>query len=117
MQSRPFLDDMLAYARKALTLVGERDGAALASDEVRFLAVQRCIEIIGEAASRTPSPVADALSHIEFRNAAATRHRIVHGYRTIDPDIVARTVSDHFPKLVADLEVALAGQLPDESQE
>lgn len=38
------------------------------------------------------------------------RHRLVHGYGTIDPTILADTIRTDFPPLIA----ALAGDLPEE---
>ena len=49
------LEDMRAYAVEAVDLLGERSGEDLATDRMRFLAVSRAAEIVGEAATRVPS--------------------------------------------------------------
>jgi uncharacterized protein with HEPN domain len=43
------------------------------------------------------------------------RHRLIHGYGAIDPTILADTVRNDFPLLVAALEIVLGGDLPDGS--
>ena len=105
---------MLVYAEKAQTLCANRDGAALAADDAAFLAIQRCLEIIGEAANQTPLDVQAAYPWIPFRAAIAMRHKIVHGYRMVDPAIIAETIRTDLPGLVAAIRQALSAPLPDE---
>jgi uncharacterized protein with HEPN domain len=113
-QSRPLMEDMLAYAEEAMGLVQNRAGEQLAADRMRFLAVCRAAEIVGEAASQIPIEVRQQLTDIAFKNAIGMRHRLAHGYGTINPTIVAETVRRDFPALAVALRLALAGRLPDE---
>jgi uncharacterized protein with HEPN domain len=113
--ARPLLEDMLAYAKEAMDLVGARSGQELAADRMRFLAASRAVEIIGEAAMQVPGTVRDALPTIPFRQASDMRNRLIHGYGAVSPDILADTVRGDLPGLVAALENALARPLPDES--
>ena len=83
---------------------------------MRFLAVSRAAEIVGEAGSRVPIEVQAALARIPFRKAIAMRHRLVHGYGAVSANILADTVRNDFPALIAALEAALARPLPDEAQ-
>jgi uncharacterized protein with HEPN domain len=106
---------MLSYAREARELVGDRSGGDLASDRMRFLAVTRAVEVVGEAAAQTPEWIANALTSVPFRQAADMRNRIIHGYGSVSADILADTVRGDFPALITVLEAALAGQLPDEA--
>lgn len=113
-QARPLLEDMRAFAREAADILGDRSGEELAADRIRLLAVTRAAEIVGEAAARVPKVVQDNLIEIEFANATAMRNRLIHGYGTIDPTILADTIRTDFPPLIAALDAALAGDLPDE---
>ena len=97
MRARAYLIDMKIYAGKAVYFLGERDGEALEADEMRHLAIQRCLEIGGEAAGRVPGFVEALLPEIPFRDAAAMRHRIVHGYASVNADRVAETCAFTFP--------------------
>ncbi len=105
---------MLAYAIEAIELVGARSGNELSGDRMRFLAVSRTVEIIGEAAARVSQDVKVALPAIPFRNAISMRNRLIHGYGSTDAEILADTVKRDLPKLVKTLRAALAGILPDE---
>jgi uncharacterized protein with HEPN domain len=113
--ARPLLEDMLAYAKEAVDLVGERAGLELAADRMRFLAVSRAVEIIGEAAAQTPEAARMALPMIPFRQASDMRNRLIHGYGAVSADILADTVRSDFPDLIKSLETALAVALPDEA--
>lgn len=111
---RPLLEDMASYARRAVDIVAQAGEGGLARDEVRNLAVQRCLEIIGEAANAVPLEVQTQFPEIAFRQAIAMRHRIIHGYSRIDTAIIEATIRDDLPGLIAALESALASALLDE---
>jgi uncharacterized protein with HEPN domain len=113
--ARPLLEDMRAYAEEALEYLGDRGAAEIAGDRMRYLAMARAAEIVGEAASQVPVAVRDRLSSIPFKGAIGMRHRLIHGYGGIDPTILADTIRNDFPPLVAALATVLAGDLPDNS--
>lgn len=109
--TRFYLQDMLEFARQAV------DIAALEGSErrgVRELAIERCFEIIGEAATRVEPDVRAALIDIPFRNAIAMRNRIIHGYDTLSLAVLQKTAEDSLPPMIAALEAALDQPLPDE---
>ena len=109
--ARFYLEDMLAYARKAVEFAAMDAGA---DRGMRELAFERCFEIIGEAARNVDSAVASALRDIEFREAINMRNRIIHGYDTLSLSILEETAKRDLPRLIAALEAALAEKLPDE---
>jgi uncharacterized protein with HEPN domain len=111
---RPLLEDMLHYARRAMEIAGQAGEGSLAPDDVRSLAVQRCLEIIGEAANAVPTDIHARFPDIPFRQAIAMRHRIIHGYSRIDTAIIEATIGDDLPGLIAAVERALAGGLIDD---
>lgn len=113
-KARPILEDMLAYAEEARSILEDRDGAALRADRIRLLAITRAVEIVGEAATQLPSDVSAALP-IDLQPAIAMRHRLIHGYDSVSADIVAKTVRDDFPAFIEALRSALANPLPDGS--
>jgi uncharacterized protein with HEPN domain len=113
--ARPLLEDMRAYAEEALGYVGDRGADEMAKDRMRYLAIARAAEIVGEAASQVPVSVRDRLRSIPFKGAIGMRNRLIHGYGGIDPTILADTVRNDFPPLVEALATVLAGDLPDGS--
>ena len=75
-------------------------------DSVRLLvlAVVKCIEIIGEAASRvSPEGQAEA-PELPWRDMIDMRHRLVHAYYDVNLDVVWSTLREDLPPLIAALE-------------
>ncbi|WBQ11013.1 DUF86 domain-containing protein [Hyphomonadaceae bacterium ML37] len=103
---------MLHYARKAVEIAAGPSHPAQRSDDVRMLALQRRLEIIGEAANSVPVETQAQFPDIAFQQAIAMRHRLIHGYNRIKISIVEATAQDDLPGLIASLERALDGALP-----
>ena len=66
-------------------------------------AVERNIEIIGEAANRLPEDFKDTHSKIDWHRIRGFRNRIVHDYLGIDYAIVWEIKNLFPPGLIADL--------------
>ncbi len=101
------LEDMLAYARDAIELLGEMNAVALAVDKRTRYAVIRAAEIVGEAASKVSSESRIRLPELPWRQAVGMRNVLIHDYRGLDLSLIVETVRDHFPPLVIQLENAL----------
>jgi uncharacterized protein with HEPN domain len=67
-------------------------------------AVERQIEIIGEAARRVSTEFRDAHPEIPWRPIQAQRHVLAHDYGEIKHDRVWRVAETHVPELIALLE-------------
>lgn len=74
----------------------------------RLVQDHKDIEIIGEAASQVTESARRNLAHIPWRHIISMRNRLVHGYFSVNLDIVWETVQDDLPKLLADLARAMA---------
>jgi len=99
---------MLESARRALRITQGMTRASLEADEVRLLAVVKSIEIIGEASMKVSEETCKRLPGIEWRGIRAMRNRMIHGYDTIDVDIVWQTIIESVPPLIVELERSLA---------
>ena len=75
------------------------DMPALRADAMRFDAVLRNLELIGEAATHMPDAVRVAHPDIPWRLVVTTRNRLVHGHLGIDDDTVWSIVSMDVPAL------------------
>jgi uncharacterized protein with HEPN domain len=95
---------MLDAARDAIAIASTRTRAQLDRDRVAVLAIVKCIEIIGEAASRV-SPMERA-NHPEvpWSRTVAMRNRLIHVYFDIDLDVVWATVEHDLPVFISQLE-------------
>lgn len=66
-------------------------------------AVERNIEIIGEAMNRILHKN-DSIELSNSRNIVATRNRIIHGYDSVSDDIIWAIVISHLPILKIEVE-------------
>ena len=98
------LRHMLDYAREAAALMRERKRADLGTDRSLGLAVLRCLEIVGEAASRIPVGIQRRYPNIPWPQIIGMRNRLVHGYDIVDYEVVWNTVTQDLPPLIAEIE-------------
>lgn len=98
------LRHMLDYAREAITMMTGKTRADLDTDRILGLATLRCLEIIGEAASRIPESVRQQHPQITWAQIIGMRNRLVHGYDLVDYDIIWNTVTEDLPPLITELE-------------
>jgi uncharacterized protein with HEPN domain len=59
---------------------------------------------IGEAAGQVPETVRQTHQQVPWRQIRGMRNRIVHGYDTVDLEVVWKAVRDELPPLVPTLE-------------
>jgi uncharacterized protein with HEPN domain len=97
------LRHMLAHASEAVTLVAGHSRADLEHDRTLQLALVRLLEIVGEAAAHVPSQVTTQYPEIPWAQIVGLRNRLIHGYDTVDLDIVWSILTDDLPPLVAQL--------------
>jgi uncharacterized protein with HEPN domain len=100
---------MLDPAREAVAIMRGKSRHDLDTDRLLQLAITRVLEIIGEAANRVTREGRDRYPELAWQAVIATRNRIIHGYDTVDYDIVWKILSDELPMLIAALERAVPG--------
>lgn len=94
---------MVLAATDALDFAGGLDQAGFNASRLHQAAVIRCIEIIGEAASKVSQPFRAAHPEIAWRDIIGMRHQLIHNYAAVRLDI-ARDVSQvRLPGLIATL--------------
>ena len=109
----PWQDDrvrlrhMVDHAREAVTLLGSRALAQLEADRVLCLALVHLVEIVGEAATRISVGTQSACPHIPWPQITSMRNRLVHGYDSVDLEILWQTVREDLPGLITELEDCL----------
>jgi uncharacterized protein with HEPN domain/predicted nucleotidyltransferase len=101
------LRDMLDHARKAVAAVAGRERGDLDRDDVLAAALERFIEVLGEAAGKVSEATREHAATVPWRGIIGMRNRLVHGYASVDHDIVWDVVTDDLPRLIADLESLL----------
>ena len=103
-----YLEDMIDAMEKAETALVEVDYDRFTNDfMINFVAV-RALEIVGEAVKRLPMSFRDKYPAIPWKRMAGMRDRIIHGYDSIDLDIVWEVIKRDIPQLKPQLERILA---------
>lgn len=101
------LRDMLDQAHKAVAAVAGRQRDDLDRDDVLPAALERFIEVLGEAAGKVSQATREELAAVPWRGIIGMRNRLIHGYASVDHDIVWDVVTEDLPQLIAELERAL----------
>jgi len=76
-------------------------------DDVLAAALERFIEVVGEAACKVSPATKLELQSIPWREIVGMRNRLVHGYASVDHDVVWAVVTDHLSRLIATIERSL----------
>jgi len=101
------LRHMLDHAKEAVAMARSRTRFELDSDRKLNLSLVRLLEIVGEAAGRVPAEERDRHPDIPWPEIVGLRNRLIHGYDSVDFDILWQIVSDDLPLRIAALEKAL----------
>ena len=102
------LQHMLDAAREAMAFAKGRPRAEGVRDRMLLLALVKCIEIIGEAASQVSEASRSQCMRIPWVDIVGMRNRLVHAYFDVDVDRVWDTIQDDLPPLVEALTACLA---------
>jgi uncharacterized protein with HEPN domain len=95
---------MLNASRDALSYVDGRTRADLVTDTMLVRALVKCIEIVGEAASKVTAETRNELSAVPWTDIVGMRNRLIHTYYDVDLELVWATVEVDLPPLVAALD-------------
>ena len=98
------LRDMLAQARLAVAAVADKERIDLESDFILAAALERFIDVIGEAASRVSEVTKASSPQIPWREIVGMRNRLVHGYASVDHDIVWDVVAGDLEQVIDSLQ-------------
>lgn len=103
-----YLRDMLEFCDRVTVYAAGHDLPALLADKMRYDAILRNLELIGEAASHVPAEIRACAPGIPWRQVIGTRNRLAHAYLGIEPETVWLMVTANVPSLSAQLASLLA---------
>jgi uncharacterized protein with HEPN domain len=109
-RDKAYLSDMLSAARDAGIVAGGLSYDALMADLRTRLALERALEIIGEAARRVSAATRQAHPQIPWKGIIGTRNVLSHEYGAIDYRRLHATSSEGVPRLIEVLERILGTQ-------
>ncbi len=108
-----FIFDMLDSCRFLLDLTRTESVDRYRSDRVFRGAVERELQIIGEAMLQLKSHIpAMAETFTDHDRIIGFRHVLVHGYHSLDPDVVWLVIEKKLPVLQDELQAALPPESP-----
>lgn len=98
---------MLDHAVEIVKFARDRNRSDLDRDRLLNLALVRLLEIIGEAATRVSIETRSQHPNIPWAQIAGMRNRLIHGYESVDLDVVWQIVRADLPRLITELERVL----------
>jgi len=101
---RALLQDLLDYSHEAVGFCQGQTLATFSIDRMRYLAVVRLIQLIGEASIRLSDKTRLRYPSVQWHQLRAMRNILVHQYEGIDDAIVWKTVVERLPELISFLE-------------
>lgn len=102
------ISEMIAAAVQAQSLVADADLDALGDDRQRRDALLWNFTVLGEAAAQVGVDVKARFPQVEWQQPTQLRNRMVHGYWSIDLEILHTTATDLLPAFVTQLRAVMA---------
>ena len=97
------LQNMLDYSREAVEIAMGKSRRDLASDRILELALVRLVEVIGEAVSKISMQCQKRYTDIPWTEIIGMRNRLIHGYDSVDLDVLWDTIEIDLPPLIEQL--------------
>src|SRR5947209_5843925 len=110
-----WLHDMLTASREVPSFVNGRTFEQYLSDSMFRSAVERQVEIIGEAARRLTEAFRTAHPQIPWAPIMAQRHRLAHEYDKIKHELIWDVATVHVPRLIQQIEPLIPPLPPDDA--
>ena len=102
---KKWLLDAASACRLISKFTYQRDFEQYDSDLMLCSAVERQFEIVGEALNRAKTEEPSVIDHIpDIRRIIGLRNRIIHGYDTVDNQIVWDIAHTELPAMLQQLE-------------
>ena len=98
------LQDIIQAADNVISFTDGFSMAELLIDKLRYFAVLKNVEIIGEASYMLSSEFKEAHSEIPWKDIIKMRHVLVHGYAVVLPELLWQTALEDVPKLKKQIE-------------
>ena len=102
------LRHMLDHAREAVEMAKGKSRADLDSERKLNLSLVRLLEIVGEAAGRMTPEDRAQYPDIPWPEIVSLRNRLIHGYDSVDFNILWQILKTDLPRLIKKLEKILA---------
>lgn len=98
-----YLQDMLVAGEAVVRYVKGRTREEFVASDLLRDAVERRVEIFGEAARWVSGAAKTAHPEIPWRKIMGTRHILAHDYGEVDENILWRIATEHIPEALVHL--------------
>lgn len=95
-----FLRDIMDWMENTQTFVDGVDRQEFMGDLKTRSAVERAVEIIGEASKHIPEDLRRQFPDVPWQGMAGMRDRVSHAYFGVDYDVLWQTVTEEIPPLL-----------------
>ena len=99
-RDKSYIFDMLSYSNEILEIIKNENHNSFVQNRVKRLAVERLIEIIGEAANHISIEIVEENKDIPWSKIIGLRNKIVHDYGEILTDRIWLIASKSIPELI-----------------
>ena len=103
-RDKTYLWDILDAARRIQAFMADATLHAYEQDKKLQLAIERLLEIIGEASRRLSDGCQAEYGHIPWTSMIGLRNVLIHEYGEIRNDIIWRIATKRIPELIRSLE-------------
>jgi uncharacterized protein with HEPN domain len=94
-----FLQDILEAIEDIENFTNDVTFEDFAHNKEKIYAVQKAIELMGEAVKNVSDDIRSQYNHIPWRNIAGMRDKLSHQYWKVDLETVWKVVKDDLPQL------------------
>ncbi|HEX4901820.1 MAG TPA: HepT-like ribonuclease domain-containing protein [Acidimicrobiales bacterium] len=102
-RDRLFLQEMIEAGERIVAIAGRLEPDQPGTDRDLLDALLWNFTVLGEACGRVSAELKDAHPTVAWSDPVRLRNRIVHGYWSVDVDILISAARDDVPGLVASL--------------
>ena len=99
--------DIIQAAKYIISFTEGHSLEEFSADKLRYFAVVKNIEIIGEASYMLSSDFKEKHTDIPWNDIIRMRHVLVHGYATVLPELLWQTALEDVPKLKVQIETLI----------
>lgn len=108
-----YLQDIVEAIDRIELYVQDTTRAQFEIDRMRFDAVVRNLEVIGEAVKRVSDSIRENYPSVSWRKIAGLRDRLIHANFDIDIDIIWDVVQSELPTMKIEVQRIIKEQISD----
>jgi uncharacterized protein with HEPN domain len=106
------LHEMIDAAEQARQLVAGRSVPDILADRMRRDSLMWNFTVLGEAAGLVSEATNARFPHVPWRNPVRLRNRIVHGYWSVDVDVLYTTATEQLGEFISMIREVLTSLEP-----